>query len=57
MRRLGPTAIKFGVFAAVMALLTAALFAIFGQYRAGSANAYSAVFAPSSGCACAMCTR
>jgi phospholipid/cholesterol/gamma-HCH transport system substrate-binding protein len=48
MRRLGPTAIKFGVFAAVMVLLTGALFAIFGQYRAGSANEYSAVFADAS---------
>lgn len=48
MRRLGPTALKFGAFATVMALLTAALFAIFGQYRAGSANAYSAVFTDAS---------
>jgi phospholipid/cholesterol/gamma-HCH transport system substrate-binding protein len=38
------TAIKFGVFGVVMVLLTAALFAIFGQYRTGSATGYSAVF-------------
>jgi phospholipid/cholesterol/gamma-HCH transport system substrate-binding protein len=38
------TAIKFGVFGIVMVLLTAALFAIFGQYRTGSATGYSAVF-------------
>jgi phospholipid/cholesterol/gamma-HCH transport system substrate-binding protein len=38
------TILKFGVFAAVMVLLTAALFAIFGQYRTTSANGYSAVF-------------
>ncbi|MGE2722129.1 MCE family protein [Mycolicibacterium celeriflavum] len=38
------TAIKLGVFGAVMLLLTAALFAIFGQYRTGSAHDYSAVF-------------
>ncbi|OBG84185.1 mammalian cell entry protein [Mycobacterium sp. E136] len=38
------TAIKLGAFGAVMLLLTAALFAIFGQYRTGSAHDYSAVF-------------
>ncbi|KUI22667.1 mammalian cell entry protein [Mycobacterium sp. GA-1285] len=38
------TAIKLGVFCAVMLLLTGALFAIFGQYRTGSSNDYSAVF-------------
>ncbi|BCI51041.1 mammalian cell entry protein [Mycolicibacterium litorale] len=48
MRRLGPTIVKFGVFATVMVLLTAGLFAIFGQYRAGSANEYSAVFTDAS---------
>jgi len=37
-------AVKFGAFGVVMVLLTAALFAIFGQYRTGSANGYSAVF-------------
>lgn len=38
------TVIKFGVFAAVMALLTASLFFIFGQYQTGSTRTYSAVF-------------
>ncbi|MDZ7886705.1 MAG: MCE family protein [Mycobacterium sp.] len=41
MTRIG---IKFAVFAAVMALLTASLFFIFGQYRTGSTNSYGAVF-------------
>ncbi len=36
--------IKFTVFAAVMTLLTAALFFIFGQYRTGSTDTYTAVF-------------
>ncbi|MBS1694165.1 MAG: MCE family protein [Actinobacteria bacterium] len=40
----GRTAVKFGAFAVVMVLVTAALFAIFGQYRSGSTNGYSAVF-------------
>ena len=43
MRGVG-TAVKFGVFGAVMVLLTAALFFIFGQYRTGTAADYSAVF-------------
>jgi phospholipid/cholesterol/gamma-HCH transport system substrate-binding protein len=43
MRSVG-TAVKFGAFGVVMILLTAALFAIFGQYRTGAANGYSAVF-------------
>jgi phospholipid/cholesterol/gamma-HCH transport system substrate-binding protein len=38
------TLIKFSAFAAVMAVLTAFLFFIFGQYRTGAANGYSAVF-------------
>lgn len=38
------TAIKFIAFAGVMATLTASLFFIFGQYRTGSTNTYSAVF-------------
>jgi phospholipid/cholesterol/gamma-HCH transport system substrate-binding protein len=42
-RGAGP-ALKFGVFALAMALATAALFAIFDQYRAGTTDAYSAVF-------------
>jgi phospholipid/cholesterol/gamma-HCH transport system substrate-binding protein len=36
--------IKFGVFATVMILLTVFLFFIFGQYRTGSTNGYSALF-------------
>ncbi len=38
------TLIKFGIFAVVMAVLTAFLFFIFGQYRTGSTTGYSAVF-------------
>lgn len=45
MNRVGAVALKFGVFTLVMALATGALFLIFDQYRAGSANPYSAVFA------------
>jgi phospholipid/cholesterol/gamma-HCH transport system substrate-binding protein len=36
--------IKFGIFAAIMSLLTVFLFFTFGQYRTGSTNGYSAVF-------------
>lgn len=35
---------KFGAFGVVMILLTVFLFFIFGQYRTGSTNGYSAVF-------------
>ena len=45
MRGLGPTLVKFGVFAVVMVLLTVFLFFIFGQYRTGSTTGYSALFA------------
>ena len=38
------TLVKFGVFAVVMAVLTAFLFFIFGQYRTGATTGYSAVF-------------
>jgi phospholipid/cholesterol/gamma-HCH transport system substrate-binding protein len=38
------TLIKFTAFAAVMAVLTAFLFFIFGQYRTGATQGYSAVF-------------
>jgi phospholipid/cholesterol/gamma-HCH transport system substrate-binding protein len=38
------TLIKFATFAVVMAMLTAFLFFIFGQYRTGSTTGYSAVF-------------
>jgi phospholipid/cholesterol/gamma-HCH transport system substrate-binding protein len=44
MRLAWHTGIKFGAFAVAMALLTAALFLIFGQYRTGSTTGYSAVF-------------
>ncbi|OBB17657.1 mammalian cell entry protein [Mycolicibacterium setense] len=43
------TGLKFGVFAVVMVLLTGCLFFIFGQYRTGSTNSYSAVFTDVSG--------
>jgi phospholipid/cholesterol/gamma-HCH transport system substrate-binding protein len=48
MKGVGPTAIKFGVFVGVMVLLSAALFAMFGQYRSGSTNDYSAMFTDAS---------
>lgn len=38
------TAIKFGIYAVVMVVLTAFLFFIFGQYRTGATHRYSAVF-------------
>jgi phospholipid/cholesterol/gamma-HCH transport system substrate-binding protein len=47
-RSLRPTLIKFGIFAVVMAILTASLFFIFGQYQTGSTKDYSAVFADAS---------
>jgi phospholipid/cholesterol/gamma-HCH transport system substrate-binding protein len=42
------TAAKFGVFAVVMAALTASLFVVFGEYRSGSTSDYSAVFTDAS---------
>ncbi|WP_179476308.1 MCE family protein [Mycolicibacterium vinylchloridicum] len=48
MTALWKTLLKVGIFGVVMLLLTASLFAIFGQYRSGSDNAYSAVFADAS---------
>jgi phospholipid/cholesterol/gamma-HCH transport system substrate-binding protein len=42
------TAIKFGVFGLVMAMLTTCLFFIFGQYRTGSTNTYTALFSDAS---------
>lgn len=48
MRPVSVTALKFGAFAMVTALLTAILFAILGQYRSGSTNNYSAVFGDAS---------
>ncbi|CAA0124546.1 Uncharacterised protein [Mycolicibacterium vanbaalenii] len=44
MKGTAPLLMKFGIFATVMTLLTALLFAIFGQYRAGETAAYTAVF-------------
>ncbi|WP_343574883.1 MCE family protein [Mycobacterium sp.] len=41
---LGPTLVKFGVFAVVMSVLTLFLFFTFGQYRTGAVNGYSALF-------------
>jgi phospholipid/cholesterol/gamma-HCH transport system substrate-binding protein len=41
--------LKFGAFGVVMVVLTALLFIIFGQYRNGATNAYSAVFVDVSG--------
>ncbi|MBX7434977.1 MCE family protein [Mycobacterium sp. Y57] len=48
MMRITSTIIKFGVFAVVMAILTAFLFMAFSQYRSGSTSGYSAVFADAS---------
>jgi phospholipid/cholesterol/gamma-HCH transport system substrate-binding protein len=49
MRRGGrATFIKFAIFALVMLALTTSLFFIFGQYRTGSTNGYTAVFADAS---------
>jgi phospholipid/cholesterol/gamma-HCH transport system substrate-binding protein len=44
MRGVRTTAIKFSVFAALMVLVLVCLFFIFGQYRTGSTEAYSAEF-------------
>jgi phospholipid/cholesterol/gamma-HCH transport system substrate-binding protein len=41
--------VKFGIFATVMALLTASLFVVFAQYRTGATNTFSAVFRDVSG--------
>jgi len=48
MRSGGATFLKFAAFVVVMAVLTAFLFLIFGQYRTGATNGYSAVFADAS---------
>jgi phospholipid/cholesterol/gamma-HCH transport system substrate-binding protein len=42
------TFLKFAAFVVVMAVLTAFLFLIIGQYRTGATNGYSAVFADAS---------
>ena len=44
MRRASSTLVKFGVFAVVMAVVTAFLFMTFSEYRGGSYAGYSAVF-------------
>ncbi|AKS33267.1 MCE family protein [Mycolicibacterium goodii] len=44
MRRVSGTLVKFGVFAVVMAVLTAFLFMTFSEYRGGAYAGYSAVF-------------
>ena len=44
MTALWKTIVKVGIFGVVMVLLTVALFAIFGQYRTGTDNEYSALF-------------
>ncbi|MGO4443844.1 MCE family protein [Mycobacterium sp. 2YAF39] len=44
MTRMRGTFIKFGIFAVVMVVLTAFLFATFAQVRTGSVNDYSALF-------------
>lgn len=44
MTRATRTALKFGSFAVVMALLTVVLFAVFAEVRVGPTNSYSAVF-------------
>jgi phospholipid/cholesterol/gamma-HCH transport system substrate-binding protein len=44
MSRITGPLVKFGIFAVVMIALTAALFAVFGKYRTGATNDYSAVF-------------
>ncbi len=41
--------LKFGIFGLVMVVLTGALIVVFGQYRTGTTNAYSAVFTDTSG--------
>lgn len=43
------TFVKFGVFAAVMLLSTAALLLVFGEYRGGASKSYSAAFEDASG--------
>ncbi|MCV7150191.1 MCE family protein [Mycolicibacterium pyrenivorans] len=49
MKRRSSFGLKLGVFASVMAVLTALLFFIFGQYTTGATTNYSAVFSDVSG--------
>lgn len=48
MNRNGGAVWKFGAFTVVMAVLTVCLVMVFGQYRGGSANEYTAVFTDAS---------
>lgn len=48
MSALRGTVVKFGLFATVTAVLTGFLLVVFGEYRTGSTNAYSAVFSDAS---------
>jgi phospholipid/cholesterol/gamma-HCH transport system substrate-binding protein len=48
MSRITVPFVKFGLFAAVMAALMAALFMVFGQFRTGASSDYSAVFSDAS---------
>ncbi|MGB8389910.1 MCE family protein [Mycobacterium sp.] len=48
MTGIGGTVVKFGLFVSVMAALTGSLFFVFGEYRTGSTNGYSAVFGDAS---------
>ena len=48
MTDVGKAATKFAAFGLTMVLLTVGLFMIFGEYRSGSADRYSAVFTDSS---------
>jgi phospholipid/cholesterol/gamma-HCH transport system substrate-binding protein len=47
-RSIRSTSVKFSTFVVVMAMMTGFLFLIFGQYRTGSTNGYTAVFANAS---------
>ena len=48
MTSLRNTSIKVGIFAVVMLMVTFALFTIFGQFRGGAENKYSAIFVDAS---------
>ena len=47
-RSTGGTLLKFGIFAAVMLMLSASLLFIFGQFRNGPTHGYSAIFTDAS---------
>ncbi|WP_280502230.1 MCE family protein [Nocardia farcinica] len=49
MTRRNAPLVKFGAFAVVMVVLSGLLVLVFGQYRAGGATGYSAIFADASG--------